>query len=151
MLPLLLASTVAMVEQTANAQTPALPIERTCTVAIVEEKGSWDGSRIISEHKGQVSAPHDSYHWTPKEKIEFGPGVSLKWDLSYYWPAAAGDKKDILENEVMVSLNFWIEAQKGNGDLRKPEQSFLHIHRSTDPDTRFSVDDVSLTTRMFWH
>lgn len=148
---LLLASTIATVGQGANAQNRNLPISRSCLVVIESEEGEWVGSRNISELNGEVSASRDSYDWTPKEKIEFAPGMTLKWDLGYYWPAGAGDKKEIPDKEVMVSLQFWIEVQKSNEDLRKPEQSYLHIYRSTDPDTRFSVDDVSLTTRMFWN
>lgn len=148
---LLLASTIATAGQVTNAQPQALPIHRSCFVVIESEEGEWVGSRNISELNGEVSASRDSYDWSPKEKIEFAPGMTLKWDLGYFWPAGAGDKKEIPDNEVMVSLHFRIEAQEGNGDLRKPEQSYLHVYRSTDPDTRFSVDDVSLTTRMFWH
>ena len=82
-LPLLLASTVAMAEQPVNAQTQVLPIHRSCLVVIESEEGEWVGSRNISEINGQVSASRDSYDWTPKEKIEFAPGMTLKWDMGY--------------------------------------------------------------------
>lgn len=150
-LPLLLTSTLAIVRQPTNAQTQSLPLQRSCLVVIESEEGEWVGSRDISEIKGQVSASRDSYDWRPKEKIEFAPGMTLKWNLSYRSRANAGDKKETPDSEVLVFLNFWMEAQDGARDLRKPEPGFIHIYRSTDPATRFSVDDVSLTTRMFWH
>jgi hypothetical protein len=148
---LFLSSMVAAVGQGANAQNRELPIQRSCLVVIESEEGEWVGSRDVSELNGEVSASRDSYEWRPKERIEFAPGMTLKWFLSYRSRANADDKKEIPDSEVLVFLNFWMEAQEGDQDLRKPEPGFLHIYRSTDPQTRFSVDDVSLTTRMFWH
>ncbi len=141
-----------MVGQPTNAQTQVLPIHRSCLIVIESDEGEWVGNRNISELNGEISASRDSYDWTPKEKIEFAPGMTLKWDMGYYWPAAdTGVKKEIPENEVMVSLHFGIEAQEGQGDLKSPQRSWLHLYRSADPDGRYSISETSLTSIMFWH
>jgi hypothetical protein len=122
-----------------------------CIVSEQDNEGEWIASRNITESNGSVSAGRDTYEWLPKEKISFGPGATLKWYISYYWPADAKAQKVIPENEVVVSLNFRYDAKLAGASLNKPDRTWIHFYRSNNPEDSFSFSATSLTDVMFWN
>jgi hypothetical protein len=129
------------------------PGSRYLSCLVVEEAadGEWIASRELTETNGSVSASGDRYRWRPKQPIQFGAGMTLKWDIAYRWPAGEKAQISVPENDVAVSLHFWYSAKDMDAPVDMPERSWIHLYRSANPDERFTSSTTSLTGIMFWH
>jgi hypothetical protein len=125
-----------------------------CLVVEEDAEGEWIASRDLTERNGAVSSSRDSYEWRSKERIQFGPGMTLKWDINYDWPAQATAQataqKTVSEDQVAVSLHFWFDAQVAGRTLKKPERTWIHLYRSANSEAKFSSTDTSLINLMLW-
>lgn len=126
-----------------------------CVVAEEDANGKWVASRDLTVGNGVIHATRDDYEWRPKAAIAFGPGMTMRWNLSY-WPAQtagrnqAGLRGTPPAGDVLVSLDFWFDAQKTDSPPRNPQRSWIHLYRSSNPEHAFSPSDTSLTSIMFW-
>ena len=122
-----------------------------CYVAEKDADGEWFASRKLTGTNGVPVPMRDTYEWKPNKDIPFGPGMTLSWTISYYWPTDVAAQKVVPENDVAVILNFWFDAQQAEGPLKNPQRSWIHLYRSANPYRDFSLTSTSLINVMLWH
>lgn len=111
--------------------------------------GEWIASRNLTEQDNHVEVSRDSFRWEPKAAIEFQPGAMLKWSINYDQPDTKAQFKPPADRDIGVLLYFNFAALKEQGEPRKPENSWLHLFRSTYPEER-RLGATSLATDMWW-
>ena len=125
-------------------------ITRSCIASIETQDGEWIATRNVTELGGQVvSTSRDTFDWNPSEAISFGKGALLRWSLGYYWPTKYPDNTAILDSDVSISLHFEFKAEDGQGDLKKPDRTWLRLYRSTDLNDRH-LGATYLASEMWW-
>jgi hypothetical protein len=134
----------------AGAQTSATNPLWSCDIYEESASGAWSASRNVQEVNGAVVPSRDTYVWVPKAKIDFGPGMTLSYDLTYHWPKDVRNQSAIALTDMMVKLRFAFEPQAGQQATREPKRSWLHFYRSSDPTRQQSFTAASLVNAMFW-
>ena len=125
-------------------------ITRSCIVSIETQEGEWIATRDLTELDGQVvSRSRDTFDWNPSQAISLGKGALLRWSLGYYWPTKFPDNAPVLNSDVSISLRFEFKAEDGQGDLKKPDRTWLRLYRSTDPNDRH-LGATYLASDMWW-
>lgn len=148
---LLIFAGIAAVPCAAGAQDAGREIHLSCIVVEEDAEGEWVVRRSLTARDGEVEAGGDSYTWRPKLPTELAPGISLKWDIGYDWPADAKAQRSVPEDRVAVTLNFWFDAAKIGQSLKNPQRTWLHLYRSGTADEKFSFTATSMTSVMLWH
>jgi hypothetical protein len=121
-----------------------------CDVYEETPSGAWSASRDIQEVNGVIEPTRDTYSWEPREKVNFGPGMTLSYHLTYYWPKDVRNQSTIPLNDILVKLRFAFEPQAGQQANREPKRTWLHFYRSSDPARQQSFTAASLVNAMFW-
>lgn len=132
------------------SQNHGSPLPYACSVYQESVEGTWRASRNIVEANGSATATPDIYEWQPNEAITFGPGMRLRWDIVYNWPADIGPRGNVPETEIMLDMHFAFDAQNG-GAFKKPDRSWLHFYRSVDTEKGRHILATSLSTMTLWH
>lgn len=128
----------------------AIPaVHRSCLVSIDTGDGEWTASRHLTVRGSEVETSRDSFQWKPREAIVIDADSSLQWELNYYWPKKVTDNKAIEDSDVSVLLYFDFKVSKEHGEPRKPDQTWLHVYRSTNADER-RLAPTSMSSRMWW-
>ncbi len=149
--PLLIVAGIAAVPCAAAAQDAGREIQLSCIVAEKDAEGEWVGTRSLTQRDGEVRAGRDSYEWRPRQSTEIAPGISLKWDIGYDWPADEKTQRSAPEDRIAVTLNFRFDAAKIGEPLKNPQRTWLHLYRSGNADEKFSFTATSMMSVMLWH
>jgi len=148
--PAVLALLISAVSCAVHAQGSSAGGRLSCIAAEKDAEGEWIATRDLNVSDGTATATRDRYEWRSANSLSFGPGMTLKWELDYDWPREEAARKTVREDRVAAILHFRFDAQAIGKPLKKPERSWIHFYRSTDPEERFSVSTSSLTSIMFW-
>lgn len=124
-------------------------VSRSCIVTMDVGDGEWVASRNLTESASEVQASRDSFSFEPKQAIAFQPNAILRWELDYYWPVKATDRKTIEDSDIGVLLYFSFDFSKEQGEPKKPDKTWLHLFRSVNPNER-RLAATSLYTDMWW-
>lgn len=141
---------IAVLPLPVTAQSSPNDVWRACIVAQETPEGTWVASRQVSDGNGQIKSSRDEYEWQPSNTLNFGPGMTLKWDMRYYWQPDIATQRSIPEQEIIVTLNFRFEPQAGNGPPRKPQRTWLHLYRTANVDSDRLATQPSLIDMMLW-
>ncbi len=141
--------TLALAATSILAAYAAPAVHRSCSVSIDTGDGEWTASRHLTARGSEVEWSRDSFQWKPREAIVIDANSSLRWELTYYWPKKVTDNKAIEDSDVSVLLYFDFKVSKEHGEPKKPDQTWLHVYRSTNPDER-RLAPTSMSSRMWW-
>ncbi|MEH6422061.1 hypothetical protein [Pseudomonas sp. CGJS7] len=147
---LLVAIVVSAGSCSAQAEESGSKFRSRCLVTEKDAEGAWSASRNLLVRNGVVSSAIDSYEWRAKESATFAPGATLKWGVGYDWSSQEALQKAIPEDRVLVILNFWYDAERVDTPMKRPDNSWIHLYRSANPEERFSSNTTSLTGVMSW-
>lgn len=122
---------------------------RICSATMETGAGQWRASRSITESGRDVRVSGDRFEWVPKQGIDIGADAYLTWRLSYYSESNASVDDPVDDRDMSIAMNFNFKLSKERGEPNKPERTWLHLYRSTDPNER-RLAPTSLSSEMWW-
>lgn len=121
-----------------------------CIITRADTEGEWVATRSVSERNGVIEESRDTYDWEPRERIEFAPGMTLRWSLNYIWPVTVKDQTEIPPEDVTVDLSFRFDRARIGRDLKRPDRTSLHLYRVWNEERGPSATASSLSDLMLW-